>query len=183
MARSAFDGVAHGIEGIPGLVFGIMNRAVGAIRDMIGAAFKAAASFASGLWNGFKKGLGISSPSFIERAMTQIVDHAGKKTEELKKHVGTMRMLTGSVVANSPAGMRALNQQLATVSASISPIPTSVGRARGGDGASVQHVTYQLNQKTYYPIAEPESRATRRNLDRLAALGPTAATALAGGVR
>lgn len=78
---------------LPGVVSGAINNAIQAFRDMVGRAFSAAASFAKGLWDGFKAGLGISSPSYIERAMWAITDVVGKETKNLAGQVRAIQTL------------------------------------------------------------------------------------------
>lgn len=59
LAQQAFDGIMNIINGLPGAVWGALQNVIGAFNDMISAAFNAAAGFAGGLWDGFKKGLGL----------------------------------------------------------------------------------------------------------------------------
>jgi hypothetical protein len=66
-------------------------------------AFNAAADFASGLWNGFKKGLGINSPSFIEEALFAIQNEALSTAKILKTQVGAMGLTTSPLLTTSLA--------------------------------------------------------------------------------
>ena len=89
------------LEQLPGVVSGAIDRAIQAFKDMVGRAFSAAASFAKGLWDGFKKGLGIASPSFIERAMVQITTVVGEETKNLAGQVKSVQNL-GSRLTKVP---------------------------------------------------------------------------------
>lgn len=85
--QGAINGFMGVISGLPGLATGAISKAISAFRGMIGAAFSAAKSFAGGLWEGFKDGLGINSPSYIEKALWQITGVADAETKRLKSQV------------------------------------------------------------------------------------------------
>lgn len=75
------------LAALPGLVNGLFNRAVSAITGLATRAFSAAASVASSLWNGFKAGLGINSPSYIEEAMFTINDTLRSETTLMARNI------------------------------------------------------------------------------------------------
>lgn len=90
----AFDfghGIVNAILGqirsLPDTIGGILQAAIDAFLSVIQSAYNAARDFAGGLWNGFRDGLGISSPSYIERAMWQITGVMDKETRRMKKQV------------------------------------------------------------------------------------------------
>lgn len=97
IGQNIFNGIRDAINGLPGLVSGIFNNVVSAVRDMVGAAFNAVADFASGLWEGFKAGLGIASPSYIEHAMWDIMDVVMAETKNLKKSVQIIQGLGNGI--------------------------------------------------------------------------------------
>lgn len=96
---SFFNGIIDVITGLPDLVWDILNDVIGAFKDLVTTAFNAAKDFASGLWNGFKEGLGINSPSFIEEAMFKIDDQAKATGKNLAAHLRTMQGMATKIPA------------------------------------------------------------------------------------
>lgn len=86
MAGQMAAGFINGITGLPSAVGGILSNCVSAIKGQITAAFNAVREFASNMWKGFKAGLGISSPSYIEEAMFQMVRVTDAETKKLAKN-------------------------------------------------------------------------------------------------
>lgn len=93
MGQDIFNKVRDAINGLPGLVTGIFNNVVTAIKNKITDGFNAVKDFGAGLWEGFKDGLGIHSPSYIERAMWAITDTVGDETVKLSKQVPKIQKL------------------------------------------------------------------------------------------
>lgn len=81
------DGIMNLVNDLPGLVGDALDNVIQAFRDLISTAFNAAKDFAGGLWNGFRDGLGINSPSFIEKHMVQMTSTVGSETKRLRKQV------------------------------------------------------------------------------------------------
>ena len=73
------------IENLPSLVAGIMDNLIGAIKDKITGAFNAVKDFASNMWDGFKAGLHINSPSIIEKKMWEITGVMDTEVKKMKK--------------------------------------------------------------------------------------------------
>lgn len=106
-AKNIFNGVRDAINNLPNIVGGIFNRIVSAIKGMISRGFNAVKDFGRGLWNGFKSGLGIKSPSYIERAMWQITGVMDEETTHMGKTVKKVQNLgngINDVGANIGAG-------------------------------------------------------------------------------
>jgi TP901 family phage tail tape measure protein len=80
--------VAGALGGLAGAIGGAFQRALGALDGLAGAAFSKAKSIGSSLWNGFKSGMGIQSPSFIEKAMFAVHDTMKKEVDFLGRMVG-----------------------------------------------------------------------------------------------
>lgn len=93
IAHEIVSAITGGIEALPDLVGGIFDRVLGAFHDMVSRAFDAARDFAGGLWDGFKKGLGINSPSFIEKQMVQITKVVHEETNQLRGQVKAVQTL------------------------------------------------------------------------------------------
>jgi TP901 family phage tail tape measure protein len=74
IARALPGAVGSALGGLGSAISGAFQRAIGALGGLAGQAFEKAKSIGSSLWNGFKSGMGIGSPSYIERAMFQVHD-------------------------------------------------------------------------------------------------------------
>lgn len=163
IGRAVVDGITGFITGLPGTVTGIIGRVISAFTGMISAAFNAARSFASGLWNGFKEGLGIHSPSFIEEAMFDI-DRTGENTiGALRKQVRTLQRLGAGVPTVTPS------------SALTGPSVVTRGRPPSDPDAMLAAAPRGDTHLTVnYPEPEPVSDGlprTLRNLDFVGAIG------------
>jgi TP901 family phage tail tape measure protein len=130
-ARSAGSNIVSGImgaiTGLPGLIAGVFQRALGAITGFAGAALDKAKSVGSALWNGFKAGLGISSPSFIERAMFAINDNLRSETNAMRGNIKSIQGLGTAFVKQNP---------LSSYSATgvLTPMAAGVAGAAAGSG-------------------------------------------------
>lgn len=91
------SGIVDLITGLPGTVLGILDAVIDAFLGLVSRAFNAAKDFASGLWEGFKSGLGINSPSFIEEAMFAIQATSADTTRDLRGTVRTMQGLSSGI--------------------------------------------------------------------------------------
>lgn len=97
IAKGIYNGVKNAITNLPSIVGGIFGRVVSAIRGLISRAFSAVKDFGKGLWEGFKAGLGIHSPSYIERAMWQITGVVDEETQHMKKTVKQVQSLGNGI--------------------------------------------------------------------------------------
>lgn len=97
IASDIKNGIVNGIQGIPGLVTGIFNNVISAIKGVITSAANAVKDFAAGMWEGFKDGLGIHSPSYIEHAMWAITGVVADETDNLKKQVKVIQGLGNGI--------------------------------------------------------------------------------------
>ena len=98
IARSIPGAVASALSGLGGAVRGAFERAINAVSGLGGAAYNKAKSIGSSLWNGFKDGLGISSPSFIERAMFAVHDTLVDEIAFLGKMVHRAQAIGGNLL-------------------------------------------------------------------------------------
>lgn len=80
------------------------------IRNSGNQLWSSARSAASNLWEGFKKGLGISSPSYLEEAMNDIM----LKAREMRQKMGIEFDAFGRMKVNSP-GLDGLRQILNSI--------------------------------------------------------------------
>lgn len=97
IGKSIVEGIFHFITGLPGAVWDILSKVIDAFTSLISRAFNAAKGFAKGLWEGFKDGLGIHSPSFIEKAMFAIEASTANGTKNLRRHVQMMQGLSSGI--------------------------------------------------------------------------------------
>jgi hypothetical protein len=70
--QSLVSGFIMSLNMLPGLVGGIFNNVVNTVSSWAGAMFDRAKNIAGRFWEGFKQGLGIHSPSYIEKAFMAI---------------------------------------------------------------------------------------------------------------
>lgn len=192
---NVYNGFVNWVKKIPGAVSGAIGNAIQAFRNMISSAFNAAKQFAKGLWDGFKQGLGIHSPSYIERAMWKITDVTQTESQRLGTHVRLMQQMAGKISETNPAkaavglntstlsnltnSMAKQAQILNTAGAAMS----STGISFAGAGASAMTsgtsatgqgsplVEKNINVTVHNPIAERASDSTARKLRQLSDMG------------
>lgn len=108
------DGMMSTVKGLPGLVWdalmGVKNNIASAASNL----WSSAKSAASSLWSGFKNGLGIRSPSYLEEAMFDIMDASKDLLDTMK---GDFRAL-GHLKVNPPS-LGGYGDKLATDMADI----------------------------------------------------------------
>lgn len=161
IGSSIVNGITGFITGLPGTVMGIIGRVIDAFKGMVSKAFNAAKDFAGGLWNGFKDGLGINSPSFIEKQMFQIQDEGENTIGALGKQVRTLQRLGATVPSVAPSS--ALTGSAAAVRTSFSAPSARRDDSTGeGDGSFVFAPT--INN----PKKERASTTVHREMQKVA---------------
>lgn len=193
-----YRGIIDWVSKIPGKVWDLINDTIRAFKDMVASAIAATKDFAGGLWKGFKDGLGIKSPSYIERAMWAITKVTDTETKRLGKHVQQMQELAGSIAQDNPAKAAAdmntaqivaltagMQQQADLLNrAALSLTPTYGFGAASSDstgstdstGASLTALGIgqsksDITVNVYNPQAETASDSTSRKLRTLTAMG------------
>lgn len=87
-ARSAglylINGFINTITSLPGRVGQVLWNVINKITSFGGEAYNAAVRMASNIWEGFKAGLGIHSPSYLEKAMDAIIEKAQTLPDEFQ---------------------------------------------------------------------------------------------------
>jgi phage-related protein len=192
-----YNGIANFINKIPGAVSGAVGNAIAAFRNMISQAFSAASSFAKGLWDGFKSGLGIHSPSYIERAMWAITDVTQTESKRLGTHVRMMQSLAGQIAETNPAKAagvlnsstisnltKSMLKQASVLNAAGSAMYAGTGTVKraamtgassssstSGTAQGSSLVTKNINVTVHNPIAERASDTTARKLRQLSDMG------------
>jgi len=81
--KELLDGFIDKIKSLPSDIWGILKDAVNTVLSYGGVLWDAAKEIAGNFWAGFKKGLGISSPSYIERAIDNIANRASRLPDEV----------------------------------------------------------------------------------------------------
>lgn len=94
IAKALPGAVASALSGLGSAISGAFQRAIGALGNLGSQAFSKAKSIGSSLWNGFKDGLGIHSPSFIEKAMFAIHDTMKSEIGWLGSSINKIRHIT-----------------------------------------------------------------------------------------
>jgi phage-related protein len=114
--RNLVDGFVNFVKNLPNLMGDIADAVLAKLKGLASAAFNAMKDWASNLWKGFKAGLGISSPSLIEDAMSAIVGNVNRSVDQLKTSVGQMNRLptgdfgiAGGVAAAGAGGTLQIN--------------------------------------------------------------------------
>lgn len=91
IAENIYNDVIEWVQKIPDKVKEIFLSTIQNIKDLAGKAGEAVKDFGSGLWEGFKDGIGMHSPSHFERAMWQITGTIDDETQHLKSQVSTIQ--------------------------------------------------------------------------------------------
>ena len=88
------DGIISFLSGLPGRVYKVFTDCVDKIVSTAGEWRKAAKNAASQAWEGFKDGLGIHSPSYIEEALFKIMDTSKMTVGDLMKDFNRISSMT-----------------------------------------------------------------------------------------
>jgi len=184
------NGILNFLNQLPGLVWQTLNNAIQTFENMVGSAFDAAVNFAKGLWDGFKHGLGIHSPSYIEVAMTNITDHMMTQTDKIGNYVkkinglgqqmmdlnpATVASSYSAVLATSLNGQTMMQGALRSMLGPSNPgyyLSSQAGASAQGYGQGEQSgPTKVLEVNVYNPVAEDSATSTTQKLSTLAAMG------------
>lgn len=153
MARDFYNGVRDGLEGLPGLVGGILDRVIDAIKGVIGRAFDAVKGFASAMWNGFKKGLGIGSPSLIEYAMWDLVDNVTDSAKDLKGQL--LKVQKMAQVNFGTFGPTVMGQQASAIAASAGSMASGITSAAQAGAQGVREAVGATFNNVFNTNADP----------------------------
>lgn len=191
------NGILHWLNQLPTLIGQVIDNAIQAFENMVSSAFDAASSFAEGLWNGFKHGLGIKSPSYIEKAMFQITDTMQSESKKISDYVkvvnglgqqmmelnpASVLMGAGGPVPFHPMSPGAQMLMLASYAQLFGGAPPPGYYLSGSAGIPASGVhsgpisgggqpTKVLEVNVYNPVAEQTSTSVTQKLSTLAAMG------------
>ncbi len=141
------SGMIDAIIGLPGRVGEILRSVINTITGRINDFWSAARTAAGNLWAGFKAGLGIHSPSYIERALANITEASQATVARLSVDFRRLSGLTAepqvamgvSYSASAPA------VPVATPTATTSTtVPVIVTRTRQERGETASAATPQV---------------------------------------
>jgi TP901 family phage tail tape measure protein len=192
-----YNGFIEWVSKLPSVVWDIVTNVGKVFLDMMRWAWDAAKGFAKGLWEGFKDGLGIHSPSHIERAMWAITKVTGEESARLGEQVRTMQALAGEINETNPAKTanlvnanrlismtQAMQQQAAILQRaadSLFPAGTysmaaSIAGAGPNEGSSLTGQEMPqggpvITVNNYNPVAERGSDSAAKKLRTLTAMG------------
>ena len=96
-AQGFLDSVMARFNNLKGLIGTAISNAVSSITGFAQQAWDNAKKLGSSIWEGFKKGMGISSPSFIERAMVQVGKVTNDQVANLAEQVRYMQRLGSTI--------------------------------------------------------------------------------------
>jgi phage-related protein/HPt (histidine-containing phosphotransfer) domain-containing protein len=139
----------EGIGDLGTLVKDIFLGMINGIAGLADMAWEKAKSVAGSIWGGFKKGLGINSPSFIEEAMWKMTDNVGKSLNVLSKQTASIQKvgmkLPTDVVEGLVSDVKTFGMKLpadaATAMMSTSALGLTGGARVAPDAASEGRVT------------------------------------------
>lgn len=100
-AQGAYNGIRNTLMNLPGIVWEALGAAITMFKSMVTSAYNAAKDFAGGLWKGFKDGIGMHSPSHIERAMWQIGDTMDVELKKMRKKTLDVQKLSRDMAKTS----------------------------------------------------------------------------------
>lgn len=186
LGSSVVNGITNWISQLPSLMGNIMSSVIKTIEGWVSSAFQSAENFAGSLWDGFKSGLGINSPSFIEKQMVQISKCMNDETNNINRYVKQIQGLGHDLKDNNPILQASKNSQLALqqlaanqsnqlrqigVTGAIAvPGWQSSGSSAYANGVGGEP-TKVLEVNVFNPTAESAASSTTKQLQTLAQLG------------
>lgn len=101
--REFLEKIRDGIFNLPDVVGGIIGRVIDAFLSVIKRGFNAAKDFAKGLWDGFRAGIGLGSPSYIDYAIWSIRDNVINSVDQIKDQMDRVRTIMKTSIGNRMA--------------------------------------------------------------------------------
>lgn len=145
--QNVINGFINPIKKIPGEVTRVFNNIENYISNLPGKLFAKAKNMGTSLWNGFKKGLGIGSPSLLERALFAIGDSAFETVDNLHKTTSGFQRFAQKISQPIPAVVPTGSIRMASAGANgvgITPIQGSPQQeaetASGGVAIQIQNM-------------------------------------------
>lgn len=140
--QKAVEGFMDFIKDLPTKVWNVLVETAKKLLEIGGTLWNNAKKIAGDLWGGFKAGLGISSPSYLEKAMDAIAERSRKLPEEMKKSFQALNSLDSTMPDFAMAG---------------------AGAGRGAGGSGLTSVMIELAPH-YHGISEAEAKNVNDDL-------------------
>lgn len=112
-ARNLLNGVRDIITNLPGIFTNIWNNIINFLSGLPGKLWDKAKEIASGFWKGFKKGLGIASPSYVEHAFFDMVTAAKESLHDLRRLTPQIERAASMTPALANLGVNDINPAMA----------------------------------------------------------------------
>jgi len=103
------NGLINTIKTLPGKVSQIIKDAIKGVGSLGSKAYSALKNIGRNMWNGFKQGMGIHSPSYIEKAMFKINDASKAMRETLYNDIKSLKKLPNNNTLRNLAGNNITN--------------------------------------------------------------------------
>lgn len=155
--------VTSSMAKIPGIFSGVFEKALSYLKGLPSKLYNEAMRMGSSLWDGFKKALGIGSPSFIDLAFIEMIDSANEMVKGIKSAVPRFNAQAKKFAVPLIPSMSDITQASAGTGIGIgrmAPIQSQTGVER-------PRITFNQNIRTE---ARPEQiqRITERALRKIA---------------
>lgn len=116
------NGLVNSIKTLPSKVYKIIKDAISGIGELGSKAYSALKGIGRNMWNGFKQGMGIHSPSYIEKAMFKINDASKEMRKNLYKDIESLKKLPNTNALNNLAGSNITNNNRRIINNFNSPL-------------------------------------------------------------
>lgn len=111
LGQRMIDGIKNKLNNLPKTIKDAVTNAINGVGKLGSTAYTALKNIGSSMWNGFKKGLGINSPSYLEEAMFNISDEG----ENMRKNLyNTFRRMDKLPQINSLSNLTKRQKELSS---------------------------------------------------------------------
>lgn len=97
-----YNGFINSVIDLPNKMFSIFWNVVSQITTFGSTLYNKAKSLADSFWKGFKEGLGIHSPSYIEKAFMNIEQQGYATVDAMKENINNLNGIAGSLPTMTP---------------------------------------------------------------------------------
>lgn len=146
LGKRMIDGLGNFVKDLPKTIKDACLNALNGVGELGSQAYSKLKSFGSSMWSGFKSGLGISSPSYIEEAMFDIEDETANMSKKMftafrnLKRYPQIRGLSELTKAQQKENFANSNVDNKTIQTFNAPLVTFAS----GDSTSAQQTAYSL---------------------------------------
>jgi len=117
VAYNAVTGFMNFMTTLPSKILGVLRTAIQTMIDIGSEFWSKGYDIASEIWEGFKAGLGINSPSYISKAMDDILTHTTARVKDMRGQLGTLANMSvrPSIALAGANGIGAITQRQTTI--------------------------------------------------------------------